>query len=141
MERIGHETGGFRSLTETTEFADGQLTTAARDGRQMREGCTVAVKPRLIEICGIDACDKALEMRNPLLPRYSRAPVQSVGASATHRSNGPAVSGRLHAWSPPSTDAVFGMTVGHSEAEPFWVEFLRSLARSLARSPAAACAG
>ncbi len=25
--------------------------------------------------------------------------------------------------------AVLGMTVGHSEAEPFWVEFLRSLAR------------
>jgi transposase-like protein len=24
---------------------------------------------------------------------------------------------------------VLGMTVGHSEAEPFWVEFLRSLAR------------
>src|ERR1700710_61142 len=24
---------------------------------------------------------------------------------------------------------VFGMTIGHSEAEPFWVEFLRSLAR------------
>ena len=24
---------------------------------------------------------------------------------------------------------VLGMTVGHSEAEPFWIEFLRSLAR------------
>src|SRR6185437_6462699 len=24
---------------------------------------------------------------------------------------------------------VLGMTIGHSEAEPFWVEFLRSLAR------------
>jgi putative transposase len=28
---------------------------------------------------------------------------------------------------------VLGMTIGHSEAEPFWVEFLRS-------SPGAACA-
>ena len=28
-----------------------------------------------------------------------------------------------------ATTEVLGMTIGHSEAEPFWVEFLRSLTR------------
>ena len=31
---------------------------------------------------------------------------------------------------------VLGMVIGHSEAEPFWVEFLHSLARHGLRAPA-----
>jgi len=52
----------------------------------------------------------------------------------TSKPDATATSSRSRSSSPSAstTDGrreVLGMTVGHSEAEPFWVEFLRSLAR------------
>src|SRR5208283_5846640 len=100
VERARHEAIRFCSLAEEAKLADSQLATAARRRRQVCEGCAPTVKPGLVEIRGVGACDRALEMReNPLLPVVAPAQGalvrQPCGDPLAQRCRGGFTHGRL----------------------------------------------